>query len=290
MAITIATGESSDTLATADIREHYDRLSPLYRRFWGEHIHHGFWRGTESNAAAQRNLTHELARRAGIAPGDHVLDVGCGLGGSAFLLARDYGCTVRGISISPRQIASATRGAARRGLQGRVTFGVEDANHLDGPAESYDVIWNVECSEHLFDKPRFIATSAKLLRPGGRLAICAWLARENLDSASAELVREVCRGMLCPSLGSLNDYVRWMEQSGLSVQCADDITPQVARTWSLCKPVLRVPLVRSILAAGNRRLRDFADAFAAIDDAYRTGAMAYGMFVAAKPAPDRAGT
>jgi tocopherol O-methyltransferase len=284
MAITIAPQESPGTLATEDIREHYDQLSPLYRAFWGEHIHHGFWRGSESNATAQENLTHELARRAGLHTGERVLDVGCGLGGSALLLAQDYDCSVHGITISPHQVEAAIEETARRRLQDRVTFRVEDANHLAAAAPSYDVIWNVECSEHLFDKPRFVATCAKLLRPGGRLALCAWLARDNLNEAQARLVKQVCHGMLCPSLGTMSDYVRWMEQSGLTMRCADDITAHVARTWAICQPVLRFPLVKTLLSGGNRRLRDFADAFTAIDDAYRTGAMAYGMFVACKPA------
>src|SRR3954468_9588627 len=101
-------------LGVADIRDHYDQLSPLYRRFWGEHIHHGFWRDRETAAEAQANLTRELAARAKITEGEHVLDVGCGLGGSAFLLADEYACRVEGISISPKQVAAATQESGRR--------------------------------------------------------------------------------------------------------------------------------------------------------------------------------
>lgn len=270
-------------LAVDDIREHYDQLSPLYRTFWGEHIHHGFWRGEESAAEAQLNLTRELAQRAQVTGGDRVLDVGCGLGGSALWLAQEYGCRVEGISISPKQISSATQEAARRGLNDRANFAVKDANTLEAGEPVYDVIWTIECSEHLFDKARFISTAARHLRPGGRLAICAWLAGENLDAERRQLVQEVCHGMLCPSLGTMSDYVGWMRQNGLQIRCADDVTDQVARTWNLCLPVLKFPLVRSLLAVGSPRLHDFANSFTSIANAYRTGAMAYGIIVGQKP-------
>lgn len=270
-------------LAVDDIREHYDQLSPLYRTFWGEHIHHGFWHGRESVAEAQVNLTRELARRAQLAHGDRMLDVGCGLGGSSLLLAKEYGCRVEGISISPKQVATATQEAARRGLQDRVSFAVQDANDLAAGEPAYDVVWTIECSEHLFDKARFVSTCAHLLKPGGRLAICAWLAGEDLDAERRGLVQEVCRGMLCPSLGTMNDYVGWMRAGGLEILSADDVTKNVSRTWDLCRPVLNFPLVKTLLATGSHRLHDFASSFTSISDAYRTGAMAYGMIVGRKP-------
>jgi tocopherol O-methyltransferase len=280
--MSVAPGSESP-LAVDDIREHYDQLSPLYRTFWGEHIHHGFWRGSETAAEAQVNLTRELARRAQLAPGDRVLDVGCGLGGSALLLAKEYGCRVEGISISPKQVATATHEAAQRDLQDRATFAVQDANQLEAGGPAYDVVWTIECSEHLFDKARFVSTGARLLKPGGRLAICAWLAGEDLDAERRRLVQEVCRGMLCPSLGTMADYTGWMRAGGLEVLSAADVTKNVSRTWDLCLPVLNFPLVKTLLAVGSPRLHDFASSFTSIAEAYRTGAMAYGMIVGQKP-------
>ncbi|MEO7413739.1 MAG: methyltransferase domain-containing protein, partial [Opitutaceae bacterium] len=256
-----------------------------YRTFWGEHIHHGFWReGSETPVEAQVNLTRELAGRAALARGDQVLDIGCGLGGSALLLAEDFGCFVKGISISPKQITAAKEEAGRRGLQHRAAFAVEDANDLPAGESNFDVVWTIECSEHLFDKRQFISTCAKSLKPGGRLAICAWLAGESLNAERRALVEDVCRGMLCPSLGTMADYVTWMKDSGLEILSADDITANVARTWDLCRPVLNFPLVKTMLAVGSPKLHAFANSFTSIAEAYRTGAMAYGMIVGRKPA------
>jgi tocopherol O-methyltransferase len=266
-----------------DVRDHYDTLSPLYRAFWGEHLHHGFWRGNESAHEAQENLVKELAARARITEGERVLDVGCGLGRSAMFLAREYEVMVRGISLSAKQVSAARDQARRRGLLGRVNFDVQDAHHLDRDPGIYDVIWIVECSEHLFRKPAFIRECARHLAPGGRLAICAWLLGEHLDDEQEKLVEAVRLGMLCPSFGTLADYAKWLLDAGLEVESAEDVTPHVARTWSVSRTLLDSPLVKTMLAVGNAKLSAFADSFAAIDEAYRCRAMGYGMFVASRP-------
>src|SRR5262249_27328771 len=92
------------TALVDEIRAHYDRLAFFYRVLWGEHIHHGYWVDGESAQAAQVQLVARLAKRAAIPPGACVLDVGCGFGASALWLARQRGCTVTGITISPVQL------------------------------------------------------------------------------------------------------------------------------------------------------------------------------------------
>jgi len=83
------------------IRKHYDRLSFPYRLLWGEHIHHGYKDNNESVLRAQIQLMERLAERAGFSRGARVLDIGCGLGGSALWLAEQFDCEVTGTTISP---------------------------------------------------------------------------------------------------------------------------------------------------------------------------------------------
>jgi tocopherol O-methyltransferase len=270
--------EGQDLLGA--IRNHYDQLSFFYRLFWGDHIHHGYWEEDEPPAAAQENLIARLAERAAIPRGGRVLDVGCGLGGSSLWLARRLGCSVRGITISPAQCAMASTRAREEGLAGRVSFAVADANRLELPAESFDAVWVIECSEHLTDKAAFLGSCARMLRPGGRLALCAWLANEG--GGHAALVAEVCRAMLCPSLASLGDYVRWAEAAGFSGVRAEDVTRRVERTWDHCLAILERPDVRTVLPHLDEATRDFLGVFGAMRRAYATGAMGYGMCTARK--------
>jgi tocopherol O-methyltransferase len=268
---------------TAQVREHYDGLSPLYRAFWGEHIHHGFWEGGESPARAQVKLVEQLAARARVPRGARVLDVGCGVGGSSLWLAHELDCAVTGLTISPVQARMAADRALAEGVSPRVRFEVADASDLQTAAGAFDVVWVVECSEHIADKARFVAACAHALRPGGTLALCAWLVSdERLSSEHAQLVETVCRGMLCPGLGSMRDYTGWMASAGFLRIEAEDVTRHVEQTWARCAEIASRADVRALAAASGERVRNFLRTFPAIKRAYEEGAMAYGMFTAVK--------
>lgn len=275
-----------DESASADaVRQHYDSLSFLYSKLWGKHIHHGYWEDGErlSQSQAQVKLIEQLCRRAGISRGARVLDVGCGIGGSSLWLAGEMGCEVQGITISPVQAEMALQAAAAQGLSDRVRFTVLDAAEMATrlPPGSFDLVWVIECSEHLSDKHRFIHDCAKILKPGGRLALCTWLSVPPTAAPDrAALVAQVCHGMLCPSLATQQDYSAWMTDSGFEKIRAEDVTRHVQATWDRCAAILRRREVRAVLRSAGPRLRAFADAFSAIQRAYRTGAMAYGMFTA----------
>jgi tocopherol O-methyltransferase len=274
---------ASSRATLRSIRQHYDCLSIFYRALWGQHIHHGYWEGEESPEVAQVRLTERLAEFAAVPRGARVLDVGCGLGGSTLWLARNRNCRVTGVTISPVQAWMARRQARAEGCTDQVQFRLHDANQLDLPPQSFDVVWVVECSEHLADKARFIAACAGLLRPGGRIALCAWLdAGDPGSSEHSQLVAEVCRGMLCPSLARLAEYTHWLLASGFQAIRSEDLTSRVARTWDYCEEIAERPIVRLGLRLLGRRTRDFVNTFAAMRRAYKQGAMGYGMFAAQK--------
>jgi tocopherol O-methyltransferase len=266
-----------------NIRGHYDRLSFLYRLFWGEHLHHGYWENNESVPRAQIQLMERLADRAGIPRGARVLDIGCGLGGSALWLADKLDCEVTGITISPVQARMAAAKAKARGLARRVQFQVLDANQWQAEPASVDAIWIMESSEHFHHKPRFFERCARALKPGGVLAVCAWLRRDGpLREDERSLVETIAEAMLSASLDSLSDYQRWMRDAGLTVTVADDITRNVEPTWSHCSRIGDNPMVRFFLLFTDGPTRRFVRSFPLMKKAYTQGSMAFGLFGAKK--------
>ena len=265
------------------VRDHYDRVSVFYRALWGDHIHHGYWEGGESPVAAQVKLVERLAGRAEIPRGSRVLDVGCGVGGSSLWLARELGCSVLGVTISPVQAEMAREKARAEGMSDRARFEAADANRLATGPGSFDAVWVIECSEHLADKARFVARCARALKPDGVLALCAWLACDEPAPASHKrLVADICRGMLCPSLASMSDYAGWMRESGFYRVVAEDVTPHVQETWGWCAALARREEVRALLGVADERTRRFVETFPLMQMAYDVGAMGYGMFTARK--------
>jgi tocopherol O-methyltransferase len=265
------------------IREHYDRLSFLYRMFWGEHLHHGYWDGDETVAQAQIRLMERLAERAGVSRGARVLDIGCGLGGSAFWLAEHFDCQVTGMTISPVQARMANKKAKVRGLNG-VQFQVGDANQWVPQPESVDLVWIMESSEHFEDKKGFFERCASVLKPGGVLAVCAWLRRDGpMPEDEQKLVATIAKAMLSASLDSLSDYQTWMRDSGLTLTAAEDITRQVEPTWAHCSRIAERRAVKLLVRFTGAPTRRFVESFPLMKQAYAQGAMAFGLFVAKKP-------
>jgi tocopherol O-methyltransferase len=268
------------TVRQHDIRSHYNLTTLFYRLLWGRHIHHGLWSGDETAAVAQQRLTETLAAEAGIRPGERVLDVGCGMGSSSIYLASHLGCDVTGVTISSVQRRWAQWAARWHNVAGRTQFLCADAEQVALAPQSYDVVWSIECTEHLFDKSQFFRRVAGWLRPGGRVAICAWLAGDRDDADTARQVQRVCEGFFCPSLGAAKDYQQWIEQAGLVRLRYHDWTSAVVRTWEICHQRVRRTGVRWLARAVDQNSVLFLDRFDTILQAYRTGAMKYGCFIA----------
>ncbi len=268
------------TVRQRDIRSHYNLTTLFYRLLWGRHIHHGLWWADESPTVAQQQLTETLAREASIRGGERVLDVGCGMGSSSIYLASQLGCDVTGVTISAVQRRWAQCAARWHNVARRSRFLCEDAEQVAFPPASFDVVWSIECTEHLFDKPRFFRRLAPWLKPGGRVAICAWLAGNTSDSESMLRVHRVCEGFFCPSLGSAEDYTQWIEDAGLRNVRFLDWTASVTRTWEICQERVRRTGVRWLARAVDQNQVLFLDRFQAILEAYQTGAMQYGCFLA----------
>ena len=188
--------ESSESVAAA-----YDAWTDdrLLERLWGDHVHLGHYgsppRRTDFRAA-KAAFVHELVRWSGLdqlPPGSRVLDVGCGIGGSARILAKDYGLDVLGISISPAQIRRATE-LTQEGLSCR--FAVMDALDLQLSDHSFDAVWSVEAGPHMPDKQRYADELLRVLKPGGHLAVADWNRRDPQDGAMNRTERWVMRQLL----------------------------------------------------------------------------------------------
>jgi tocopherol O-methyltransferase len=256
-------------------------LDEAYRRVWGEHVHHGLWAtGEESPEEAALALARRVADAAGVGAGDRVVDVGCGYGATARLLAAERGATVIGLTLSGAQ-AGALPPAPGVELVVRdwLDNGLEDGG--------FDAAIAIESLSHMPDKPRAFAELARVVRPGGRVAIVDWLTREEPGPRETRLLlRPICEEGHLPSLHAPSEYDALLREAGLEPQGYEDLSDRVARTWAVVARRLPGVLARDPQLAG-RLLRSpdrvFALSLARIPLAYRVGAMRLGMFTAAAP-------
>ena len=119
---------------------------------------------------AQRRRFRELVAAR---PGESGVDVGCGVGHLTCELAVDVGADGRmtGIDASADMLEGAAARARAQGLSGRITLQQGDATALDLPAASADFVVAVQTYSYVAEVETAIAQAARVLRPGGRLAV-----------------------------------------------------------------------------------------------------------------------
>lgn len=135
--------------ARANVAHHYDISDDLYRLFLDRDLQYScayFTQPDMSLDAAQEAKKAHIAAKLRIKPDMRVLDIGCGWGGMALTLARDYGANVTGVTLSQNQLATANARAREEGLQDRVDFRLLDYRELD---EKFDRIVSVGMLEHV---------------------------------------------------------------------------------------------------------------------------------------------
>jgi tocopherol O-methyltransferase len=284
---------SRKEIRRADVASHYDELDRFYREIWGEHVHHGLWeRGDETRDEAVRQLAELVAREAAVEKGSRVIDIGCGYGATAELLAEEFGARVTGMTVSSAQHAIAEANAVKLGRIGgdevAPRYLLDDWLSNKLPAESFDVAVAIESSEHM-DKAGFFAQAWRVLRPGGRLVVTAWMPCETPTRAQERwLLEPICREGRMPHLGTESDYRRLATDAGFAIDRFQDVTRQIARTWPMivrvflwnlvCKP----SYVRFILDPRTKNAI-FGVTIIRLWLAFRTGAMRYGIFTLRKP-------
>ncbi len=210
--------QSADTVATA-----YDQWTEdgILEYYWGEHIHLGHYGSPPYRKAflqAKTDFVHEMVRWGGLEqlpPGTTVLDVGCGIGGSSRILARDYGFSVTGITISPQQVRRAQE-LTPEDLD--VTFAVDDAMALSFADASFDVVWSIEAGPHMPDKAVFARELLRVLKPGGILVVADWNQRDDrhhpLNGWERPVMKQLLDQWSHPAFASIEGFSETLAATG----------------------------------------------------------------------------
>ncbi len=198
-----------------NVAHHYDLNGRLYSLFLDRDRQYScayFPRGDESLEAAQAAKKRHIAAKLKLdRPELEVLDIGCGWGGLALTLAKDYGARVLGITLSEEQLAEARARAAAAGLSDRVRFELMDYRAL---TQTFDRIVSVGMFEHVGvpNYPAFFATIKNALRPDG-VALLHSIGRFNGPSATnGWIAKYIFPGGYSPAL---SEVLGPIETSGL---------------------------------------------------------------------------
>ncbi len=111
--------------------------------------------------------TKELIELSGFTPDQHILDVGCGIGGSTRRLSHQTGCRVTGIDLSDEYIDTAGRLTHLLNMQERVKFHACSALALPFDDNSFDGVWSLQMNMNVEDKLAWLKETYRVLKPGG---------------------------------------------------------------------------------------------------------------------------
>jgi SAM-dependent methyltransferase len=171
--------------------------------------------------------TTDLAEMAGIGPHDRVLDLGCGIGGPARLLAESRGCRVTGVDLSEGFVEAARYLSLRTGQQDRVEFHCASALALDFGDASFDVVLLQHVAMNIADRPRLYQEVRRLLAPGGRFATYDVVLGEGEPHYPAPWAHDPRDSFLLDAQSTREA----VEAAGLRVAAWRDDTP-AARDWA----------------------------------------------------------
>jgi MPBQ/MSBQ methyltransferase len=256
--------------SASSVANSYDQWTEdgILEFYWGEHIHLGYYGSPPQKRdflTTKSDFVHEMARwgRLDQLPaGTTVLDVGCGIGGSSRILARDYGFSVTGITISPQQVERARQlTPADLDLQ----FLVDDAMAMSFPDASFDVVWSIEAGPHMPDKAVFAKELMRVLKPGGVLVVADWNQRDArqqpLNFWEKPVMRQLLDQWSHPAFASIEEFSELLEATGLveGEVVTADWTEQTLPSWldSIWQGVIRPEgLVRFGLSGLLKSLRE----------------------------------
>ncbi len=156
------------------ISHHYDLSNEFYALLLDESMAYscGYYETPSTSLGdAQRAKLDLVCTKLGLAPGQRLLDVGCGWGSLSLHAAEHFGVRVLGVTISAEQRDHVEKLIAARGLADRVEVRLQDYRSLDEPA--FDAVASIEMGEHVGEAnyPSYAAALFRHVRPGGHLLL-----------------------------------------------------------------------------------------------------------------------
>jgi len=199
-----------------NVAHHYDLKEDLYKLFLDKDMQYScayFHNENMSLDQAQIDKKNHIINKLQISENMKVLDIGCGWGGMAIEIAKQTGATVKGITLSENQFATASKRAQEEGLSEKLTFKLQDYRNEN---ENYDRIVSVGMFEHVGIKyfRQYLKKTYDLLKDTG-IFLLHTIGQRGVPTATSPWIRKyIFPGGYIPSL---TDIIHETEKLNINI-------------------------------------------------------------------------
>lgn len=255
------------------VSRHYAGWADVFVGLWGTRaMHAGFYTGagdTATIAEAADRLVRLAGRRLGLGPDHRLLDIGCGAGQPALLLAEETGCRAAGVDASSEMLEFGRRQAAGSVAADRISFHHADATELPFADRSFDRALMVEVASHLPDtagdgKQAAFAEVVRCLRPDGMLALVDMT--DPPDAAAG--TRSWMEDVPAVHLSTRRRLVELLDAAGLDVLDVTDIGAHTRLSGRRCQDVFEDRRRELTTALGTETVERMARLVEQVAEAY----------------------
>lgn len=277
------------------IEYHYDVSNAFYAHWLDSRMVYScayFPQGNEDLETAQRLKLDHICRKLRLAPGQKLLDLGCGWGAMAIHAAREYGAQVVGITLSTNQYELACERVREAGLDGQVEIRLQDYRDIPDD-ERFDRISSIGMFEHvgLKNLQLYFKRIHDLLVPGG-IAMNHGITSSDIGNRSVGLAAHGFIDRYVFPNGELPHVslaIRELSVAGLELVDAESLRRHYTRTLSLWSENFEHQLGQLRTMAGERRMRIWRIYLAGCAHGFAHGWINVYQLLLAKPRRDEHG-
>lgn len=258
---------------------YYDATLSTYEKMWYSPkslaLHFGYYdKNTKTHAASLVKINEVLSKIANIQATDKVLDAGCGVGGSAIWLAKNYHCKVIGININSAQLQKAIIYASDNEVSDLVSFEKQDYTATSFKDKDFSVVWAQESFSHTQQKQKLINETYRILDDNGRLIMAEYLLvkTENLNKKNQKIYNKWIDGHAMSGLLSKSEYQKILQEAGFKniefLDITKNVAPSLRKLYRMSKTLAQIINIIFKIGFANKLKKNILWKFKNIEASY----------------------
>ncbi|CAJ1012723.1 Mycolic acid cyclopropane synthetase/ubiE/COQ5 methyltransferase family [Leishmania naiffi] len=221
--------EERKAATTTMVNEYYDLVTDFYEYGWCQNFHFAPRYAGETFYESIARHEYFLAARGGFTENDHIIDIGCGVGGPARNIVRLTRCNITGVNNNDYQITRARRHDASAGMSDKIDYIKTDFCSMSFADNTFDGAYAIEATCHAKDKVKCYSEVFRVIKPGSCFVLYEWCMTDKYnpdDEYHRKIKHRIELGDGLPEMETSKQVVEYMKRAGFMVEEVIDVINQ----------------------------------------------------------------